>query len=125
MAGEAADPRASAVNELLERRLPRVVRRNGRAGAAEYGLEIEVWNEKKLADERCGSLLAVNQGSVRQPRVVICRWNGGKEGVPAGDRRQGGHVRLRRPVAQAVRQHGRTMKYDMGGAAVARHAGRL
>ena len=45
--------------------------------AKQHGLEIEIWDEKKLAAEKCGSLLAVARGSVRPPRLVIMRYRGG------------------------------------------------
>ena len=34
------------------------------------GIEVEVWDEQKLVEERCGGILAVGQGSVRPPRLV-------------------------------------------------------
>ncbi|MDR1378424.1 MAG: leucyl aminopeptidase [Synergistaceae bacterium] len=38
--------------------------------AKEQGLTCEVWNEKKLADEKMGALLAVGQGSKNPPRLI-------------------------------------------------------
>jgi leucyl aminopeptidase len=38
--------------------------------ASRVGLDIEVWDEHRLADERCGGLLAVNRGSLEPPRLV-------------------------------------------------------
>jgi leucyl aminopeptidase len=34
------------------------------------GVEVEVWDEQKLAEEKCGGILSVGQGSVRPPRLV-------------------------------------------------------
>jgi leucyl aminopeptidase len=49
--------------------------------AAELGttsnLEVEVWNQARLRSERCGALLAVAQGSPREPRLAILRHQGG------------------------------------------------
>lgn len=42
------------------------------------GVEVEVLGEKELKKLGFGSLLAVAQGSVRPPRLVIMKWNGGK-----------------------------------------------
>jgi leucyl aminopeptidase len=42
------------------------------------GLECEIWDEKRLADERCGSLLAVARGSHRAARLVILNYRGGQ-----------------------------------------------
>ncbi|MBV9654229.1 MAG: leucyl aminopeptidase [Acetobacteraceae bacterium] len=44
------------------------------------GLEVEVLDPPRLRDEGFRSLLAVAQGSVEEPRVVVMRWNGGAQG---------------------------------------------
>jgi len=36
-------------------------------------LDVEIWDEQKLVEERCGGILAVGQGSVRPPRLVKIR----------------------------------------------------
>lgn len=41
------------------------------------GIEIEIWDERRLEQERCGALLAVAAGSERPPRLVIMRYRGG------------------------------------------------
>ncbi|MEZ6096908.1 MAG: M17 family peptidase N-terminal domain-containing protein [Pirellulaceae bacterium] len=49
------------------------------------GFEVEVWDETRLHDERCGALLAVAQGSERPPRLVIMRYLGAdKSQLPVG-----------------------------------------
>lgn len=50
--------------------------------ANEVGLEIEVWDESRLAAEGCRSILAVGGGSVRPPRLVILRHRGGGDEPP-------------------------------------------
>ncbi len=50
----------------------------------EVGLEIEVWDEKKLEQERCGSLLAVARGSKKPPRLAIFRYAGTNAEKPIG-----------------------------------------
>ena len=45
-----------------------------------HSLEVEVWDRKKLEIECCGALLGVARGSVRDPRLVILRYNGGTAG---------------------------------------------
>ena len=42
------------------------------------GVEVEVLDLAKLREIGMGALLAVAQGSAREPRVVIMRWNGGE-----------------------------------------------
>ena len=50
--------------------------------AQSCGLGIDIWDKKRLAAERCGSLLGVAEGSAREPRLVILRYQGGKSGEP-------------------------------------------
>lgn len=85
--------------------------------AKESGLEIEVWDEARLKAERCGSLLAVAQGSTRPPRLVILRHKGGQSGdaplalVGKGVTFDSGGLSLKPSDSM------KTMKCDMGGAA--------
>jgi leucyl aminopeptidase len=94
--------------ELAER-----MRTQGR----KWGLAMEVWDEKRLARERCGGVLAVGQGAKAKPRFVIGRY------APRGARKHlclvgkgitfdtGGYG-----LKPADSQLG--MKYDMSGAAI-------
>lgn len=50
--------------------------------ARDGGIEIEVWDEKKLAAENCGAFTAVGQGSDKPPRLVIMKYNGGPDDQP-------------------------------------------
>ncbi len=50
--------------------------------ALECGLRAEIWDQKRLETERCGSLLAVARGSYREPRLVVVRYGGGMPGGP-------------------------------------------
>ena len=45
---------------------------------AKLGLEVEILTEKEMKKLGMGALLGVAQGSVRPPRMVIMKWNGGK-----------------------------------------------
>ncbi|MTI42312.1 leucyl aminopeptidase [Roseibium hamelinense] len=47
---------------------------------AELGVDIETLGEKEMKKLKMESLLGVALGSVRPPRLVIMRWNGGKKG---------------------------------------------
>ncbi len=52
-----------------------------RAGElTKLGVEVEILEPARLRDLGMGALLAVAQGSVREPRVVVMRWNGGPTG---------------------------------------------
>ncbi|WP_346906582.1 leucyl aminopeptidase [uncultured Roseibium sp.] len=42
------------------------------------GVEIEILTEKEMKKLGMGALLGVAQGSVRPPRLVVMKWNGGK-----------------------------------------------
>lgn len=43
------------------------------------GVEVEILNEKDMKKLGMGAFLGVGQGSSRPPRLVVMRWNGGKE----------------------------------------------
>ncbi|MEM1148490.1 MAG: leucyl aminopeptidase [Pseudomonadota bacterium] len=47
---------------------------------AEHGLEIEILGEKELADLGMNSMLGVGQGSVKESKLGIMKWSGGKSG---------------------------------------------
>ncbi|MCC9600847.1 leucyl aminopeptidase [Stieleria sp. JC731] len=80
-------------------------------------IECEIWDEKKLAEENCRSILAVGGGSDKPPRLVILRYNGGAEGeapvalVGKGVTFDSGGLSLK-PSDGMI-----DMKCDMGGAA--------
>ncbi|MEA2951571.1 MAG: leucyl aminopeptidase [Alphaproteobacteria bacterium] len=46
------------------------------------GVAIEVLDEKAMTKLGMNALLGVGQGSERESRVVVMRWNGGKSGTP-------------------------------------------
>jgi leucyl aminopeptidase len=48
------------------------------ASLAKLGVEIDVLDEKAMAKLGMGSLLGVGQGSARDSRLVVMRWNGAK-----------------------------------------------
>ncbi|MCA9100726.1 MAG: leucyl aminopeptidase [Planctomycetales bacterium] len=52
------------------------------AAAKEHGLELEVWDESRLASERMGAMLGVAEGSARPPRLVKLSHNGGGKDAP-------------------------------------------
>lgn len=80
--GEAVNLARKLVNEPPHAMYPATYVKAAEEVAAKTGLQIEVWDEKKLAAERCGSLLAVGQGSSRPPRLVILEHRGGKPNDP-------------------------------------------
>ena len=86
------------------------------AAAQGSGLEIEVLGEAEMRELGMGALLGVNQGTVREPRLLIMKWNGGgQEGAPLvligkGVTFDTGGISIK-PAAGME-----SMKWDMGGA---------
>jgi leucyl aminopeptidase len=77
-------------------------------------IEVEVWDEAKLAAERCGGILGVGKGSTRGPRLVKLQYRGGGKHlalVGKGITFDTGGLSLK-PADGMV-----GMKYDMAGAA--------
>jgi len=80
------------------------------------GLEVEVLDGPAMTKLGMGALLGVNQGSVREPRVLVMRWNGGAKGdAPVALLGKGvtfdtGGISIK-PAANME-----AMKWDMGGA---------
>jgi len=70
------------VNEPAAAVYPESFAERAEAVAAETGLQIEIWDEAKLAQEKCGALLAVARGSDRPPRLVLLRHQGGDDDAP-------------------------------------------
>ena len=70
-------------------------------------VDVTIWDELDLLRDGCGGILAVGQGSANaaSARAAGVRARGGD--APPGPRRQGHHVRHRRHLHQAGRQHGR------------------
>lgn len=82
------------------------------------GVEVEILGEDAMQELGMNSLLAVGQGSVRESKLCIMRWNGGKSGeaplafVGKGVTFDTGGISIK----PSERMH--DMKYDMAGAGV-------
>ena len=79
------------------------------------GVEIEVLDEKAMAKLGMGALLGVAQGSVRPPRLLALKWNGGGKGrtiafVGKGITFDTGGISIKPALGMEA------MKWDMGGA---------
>jgi leucyl aminopeptidase len=80
------------------------------------GVEIDVLDEKRMAELAMGALLGVGQGSVRPPRLLAMRWNGAGDSrkpvvlVGKGITFDTGGISIK--PAQGME----AMKWDMGGA---------
>ncbi len=64
------------VNEPADVIYPQTFAETATQEAAESGFEIEVWDEDRLRDEKCGSLLGVARGSDRPARLLVMRHRG-------------------------------------------------
>ena len=85
------------------------------------GVTVEIWDEKKLAKEKCHGILAVGQGSVRPPRLVKISYKPTKSKahlalVGKGITFDTGGISLK-PATGIL-----GMKYDMAGAATVAQA---
>ncbi len=82
------------------------------------GLEVEVLGEKEMTKLGMGALLGVGQGSEKESKLVVMKWNGGKKGdkplafVGKGVTFDTGGISIK-PSANME-----DMKSDMGGSAV-------
>ena len=80
------------------------------------GIEMEVLTGEQMKMLGMGALLGVAQGSVREPRLLVLRWNGGKPGVPPvafvgkGVTFDTGGISIKPAAGMEA------MKWDMGGA---------
>ena len=77
-------------------------------------IEVEIWDDERLVEEKCGGILGVGRGSVRPPRLVKMTYRGGSKHlglVGKGITFDTGGLSLK-PAESMV-----GMKYDMAGAA--------
>jgi len=58
---------------------PERLAEEARGLAKELGLKVTVFDEKKLAEMRCGGLLAVGGGSSHPPRLIVLEYPGGSK----------------------------------------------
>ncbi len=74
----------------------------------ELGVEVEVLDDKKLKKLGAGALLAVGQGSVRPPRLIVLHWQGArdKDAAPVALVGKGITFDTGRHLDQAGRRHG-------------------
>jgi leucyl aminopeptidase len=115
--GEAVALARRLVNEPPSEIYPESFAAEAQRVASASGFECEVWDDKRLADERCNALLAVARGSTRPARLVILTYRGGKPGdaplalVGKGVTFDSGGLSIKPSDGM------KTMKCDMAGAA--------
>ena len=79
------------------------------------GIEVEVLDRAAMTKLGMGALLGVAQGSVREARLMVLKWNGGGKGVPTAFVGKGvtfdtGGISIKQAAGMEA------MKWDMGGA---------
>jgi leucyl aminopeptidase len=80
--GESMNLTRRLVNEPADNIYPETFAAEAREVAKAHGLACEIWDQARLEQERCGSLLAVARGSSRSPRLIILRYTGAKTDAP-------------------------------------------
>ncbi len=80
--GEAINLTRELINLPPQHLTPESFAERAREVSAGLGLSCDVMDRDRLVVERMGSLLAVAQGSVEPPRVVVIDYKGGAAGAP-------------------------------------------
>lgn len=115
--GRAANLTRRLVNEPPSLMNPEAFAREAEQVATSAKTTLEVWDQARLEQERCGALLAVARGSSAEPRLVILNYRGGSEDQPTlalvgkGVTFDSGGLSLKPSDAM------KAMKCDMAGAA--------
>ena len=83
---------------------------------ADLGIETDVLNRDQMAKLNMGALLGVAQGSIREPRLLVLRWNGSGSSKPTAFVGKGvtfdtGGISIKPAAGMEA------MKWDMAGAA--------
>jgi leucyl aminopeptidase len=87
-----------------------------RAALEGTGVEIEVLDKAAMTKLGMGALLGVAQGSVREPRMMVLKWNGGPQGLQPTAFVGKGVTFDTGGISIKPAQNMEAMKWDMGGA---------
>lgn len=74
--GESVNLGRGLVNQPPNFMYPETFSHRASEVAKDAGFSVEMWDKGRLEQERCGALLAVARGSVRDPRLLIFRYQG-------------------------------------------------
>ncbi|MGB6482710.1 MAG: leucyl aminopeptidase [Candidatus Acidiferrales bacterium] len=82
--GESENFARDLINEPSNRLTPRMLASRAEAMAKEAGLEVDILDEKRIAELKMGALLGVAQGSEEPPRLIVVRYRPAqkKQGAP-------------------------------------------
>lgn len=102
------------INQPANDLYPELLAEKAKELAEAVGITVEIWDQEKLEQERCGGILSVGKGSARPPRLVKLSYSGGGKHlalVGKGITFDTGGLSLK-PAESMV-----GMKYDMAGSA--------
>lgn len=107
------------INEPSNRLTPRMLAARAEAMAKEVGLGVEILDDRKITELKMGALLAVAQGSVEPPRVIVLRYEPltPRPGAPVLGLVGKGVTFDTGGISIKPADNMEKMKYDMGGAA--------
>jgi len=80
--GEGANFARTLANEPANNMYPVKLAEEAEQVARQYGLEYNVLDKAALTEGGFKAILAVGQGSVNEPRMIVMKYNGGEEGQP-------------------------------------------
>ncbi|MFZ0211535.1 MAG: leucyl aminopeptidase [Candidatus Acidiferrales bacterium] len=82
--GESENFARDLINEPSNRLTPRMLASRAEAMAKEAGLDVDILDEKRIAELKMGALLGVAQGSEEPPRMIVVRYRPAqkKSGAP-------------------------------------------
>jgi len=90
------------VNEPSNKLTPKILAEKAAAMAKEAGLNVDILDEKRIADLKMGALLSVAQGSVEPPRMMVVTY------TPANPK----------PGAPVIGLVGKAVTFDTGGISI-------
>jgi leucyl aminopeptidase len=90
------------INEPSNRLTPRMLASRAEAMAKEAGLELDILDEKRIAELKMGALLGVAQGSAEPPRLIVVRYR------PA----------QKKPNSPVLALVGKAVTFDTGGISI-------
>ena len=100
--GESENFARDMINEPSNRLTPRMLASRAEAMAKEAGLEIDILDEKRIAELKMGALLGVAQGSAEPPRLIVVRYR------PA----------QKKPNSPVLALVGKAVTFDTGGISI-------
>lgn len=90
------------INEPSNRLTPRMLAERADAMAKEAGLELDILDEKRIAELKMGALLGVAQGSAEPPRLIVVHY----------------HPAQKKPNSPVLALVGKAVTFDTGGISI-------